>query len=395
MAFKRWHISKSGDVVPCTAEKRECPRKHFDTQYEVDNYLNVKPVYDIPDTTARFESAMQIRSKGIIDVIEDKDVLNMRKLRRKSEEVFAKTGERLKYPEGKIDIDFGGENRLLVKRLSFYNRNGGISHKWNAIYFTDKNNYEEFEYELWNKNLGQYREFVNFINSAFVDARNKRVLKHQAEASGKHFDESKLDGYDKNLNKAFQQTIQSIAEVEIMAKGPEDAYTNHFDLFNSKDTPGVLSLSLDLNKSPIQLRDIVESLKVHSGVDTEVKKIDLEFKEKLPYKDHNWTLVRIPEGDWFMSFDLGNKTLTYPVIGPEIEIGVAIKQAYASAGANDYEANNVANYIKDALRVIDPAIKAYETAVEARLANPVVETPSATTQTAPVKPKSKLFGLFR
>ena len=403
-AGAKWHHTPAG-VKRCTASKKACP---YSTHYETEEAaLDTNP----RGVNARSQDAYNRPFNVVIKVDNDaamengnneevvvaaKAAVNLREMSDYARDVQIKTGARPHLTTGVMTVDLKRGKRLVVER-EIFGRESAPSARYTLTYWHNQN-----QYETYSVNLDEREEKANYEQLQAVIQRymgyasqaEAQSIRDDAVREGKdsRYEAKETERYQTNVKRAYENTIQTLDQVEILSRGSQkvnDYYS--IDLF-SKENPGTLTLSADCSQSVFQPADVVESLKLHAMQDTEEKAVAIHVSEELPGNEGSWAIARIPEGNWYFSYVMGKENFTHEISPSDAdEAGDVVAEILTEKHMKPALAASRGNFVKNLVAEVEPAIGSYKKTMEARQAHgaPKAEKPKEEKTV-----RDKLFGLF-
>lgn len=400
----KWHQTPSGPRV-CTASKKACPySSHFETEEDANDPRDrgvmggEKEAYNLP-----FNVVLSLEEEGDLkdgdgEIISAPDhAVNLREMSDRARDTYIRTGKRPSLTTGTMTVDLDNDRRIVIKREIF-----GRAQKPAARYHVTYWNSPQ-EYEIDSVNLSDspspesYEKLQSMIQSYMETANNENELNIHDKAVSLNKDEAweeeERARYSARLKKAYEKTIQTLDQVEILSRGPQkvqDYYS--IDLF-SKEKPGTLNLSADCGQSVFQPEDVVESLKLHAMHDEEAKNISIHVSEQLPGNEGSWALARIPEGTWYFSYAVNKENFTHEVAPADAqEAGSVVSEILREKGMPKEMITSRTNFVTNMVAEVEPAIANYYRTINARQDYSAPKQPQE--PRAEKTMKDKLFGMF-
>lgn len=396
----RWHVNSNGQVSPCNATVRNCPYGHYDTEVDAkDKRVRAINVSAESGLIGIYKHKISMKD-GKLDSSAGESLNSLRELSDDAKNRYITTGKRMRFPRGSLEIDFGLGNSLKVVREDFPVRdNQGerkVGSRYVMTYWHSPTDYEVSKVELRPDDPDpQYKRVQGQLQNYFNKARD---LNTSYRAKGIDYNGGKIDpdvldastpDYDAAIKEGYLHTLKIFDQIEILSRGAKNAHRDlGIDLF-SKDKPGLLELDVDAKASVFQPYDIVESLKVHSMQDDEVKKIAIHVGDETE-RGGSWSITRIPEGNWFLSYETGDETHTQEIDMNQVANTRRTVEGLLGPQLNRNERKSTIDLVYSLLTDVEPAIKNYEASVSSKSSNrkrshePVEKT----------SVREKLFGLF-
>lgn len=404
VAGSKWHQTPAGPRA-CTASKKACPySSHFETQEDAFDPRErgvlggAKEAYNLPfNVVLSLEEEADLKD-GDGDIIAAPDhSVNLREMSDRARDTYIRTGIRPSLTTGTMTIDLENERRIVIKR-EIYGQANRPAARYHVTYWSSPNEYDIDSVNLTeNESFDSYERLQSMIQGYMETAnqQTERTLHDRAVSQNKdaQWEEEERARYSSRLKKAYEKTIQTLDQVEILSRGPQkvnDYYA--IDLF-SKETPGALNLSADCGQSVFQPEDVVESLKLHAMQDDEAKKISIHVSEELPNNEGSWALARIPEGTWYFSYAVGKENFTHEVSPTDAhEAGAVVEDILAEKHMTPEMITSRKNFVTSMVTEVEPAIANYYHTVSARQSygQPKASPPPQGEKTM----KDKLFGMF-
>lgn len=388
----KWHRMEDGRVARCNATVRVCPRAHYTTEAEA------KDIVYLPRNSGQSVGTFGFGIKINGDKVENLNGMgtpNLRTISDRAKKVFQDTGKRALSPTGEFVVDFGFNRTLVVKHEAV--RTGSeIGSQYRFTYWEDNVTYESDKVVLQtSSDRAHYIALQNKMQLFFNKAVDARVEEIRDEGFISADDiKNKTDEYAKSAQRAYKDCLKTVDEIEILSRGAEKAHKMYgVDLF-SRDRPGELKINADCTYSALQPYDIVESLRVHAAEDDFVHSVALHISDSSGNKNSDWAISRIPEGVWFFSYSSGEETFSHELSPQKISgVNKMIDVILSRDKADGRVKTSRAEFVQQLLSDVEPAIQAYERAVEARVANHK-ETPEPQAETKRKGVRHQLFGLF-
>lgn len=366
----RWHKTPDGDVRKCYAVTRPCPYLlHFDSQEEANDPRQRAALYADQEKEV-------IYFKSVID--DNPNENNLRKTSEEARSKFFKNGLRPCAPLGEIEIPLPNNQKIMLKRETFDIKQTTsdlrIGARYVLRYFENDDTYTQHNLPL-----------NTFDNFKFLDdAVNKSITNSVSLGDGEEEVEAKLvDRYEK--------VMQTVSELEVMARGADKAYHDlKIDLFDASK-PGELKIDSGYSNSVIQPYDIVDSLKVHSAIDTTPKEVIIHFSDTIRKGDGSkWSIDRQGDGSWYVGADS-----TVAVVSEKHETAetatTALRTILEAYEEPEYSIQEKTRFLEQLMNEVEPAIKSYEQTVSHRMKKPQV------IDEKPTEKKSfadKMFNIF-
>lgn len=389
---RKWHRNKDGKVAPCTASVKICPFLHYDTE------VAAKDVIYRPggQTIGSFAFGLKVEDGKVETVLPEGNVSDMRVISEKAKRMLQTTGKRPIPPTGEFTVDFGQGRKLSVQHDAV--RVGKeIGSQYRFIYWDTSITYESESVILQSSSTKiHYQMLQSSLQLYFTKARDERVAELRKEGFMDDQLDEKIESYDKGVSSAYQTTLKTIDELEIMSKGAEKAHRRYgVDLF-SRDKPGELRIDTDCKSSALQVYDIIESLGVHSAEDKEVQKISFHISDTTSSGDFGWAVSRIPEGNWYLSYFTDKETFSHEMEPSRSkEARQIIEGVLSQDGVSEKIIQERSDFAYQLLTEVEPAIQSYERTVRSKgesrengKTEPTIPTPK------PISMKERLVGLF-
>lgn len=404
----KWHVNASGQVTPCNASKRSCPYAHYDTEVDAaDKRVRAVKVDASTGLIGVYEHEISMAG-GKFDAAASDSLNSLRKLSDKARERYVQTGKRMRFPRGSLTVDFGLGNKLKVVKEDFpvHRPNGvkKVGSRYVMTYWHSPNEYEVSKIEMKPDDIDpQYKLVQGQLQTYFNMARDKnteRFADRSAER-GIKIDPVTLDeatpNYDNAIKEGYLTTLKIFDQIEILSRGAKNAHRDlGIDLF-SKDKAGVLELDVDCRASTFQPYDIVESLQVHSMTDETPKKIALHVSDETSDGKGSWAISRIPEGNWFFSYENGDDTYSQEINVDDASNARDTVDQLLGPGVDPSARKSRTDLVYSLITDVEPAIRNYERTVESRNRSAVGAQRSRERVQTDEEPKSmrdKLFGMF-
>lgn len=397
----KWHQTPMGPK-PCHAIKKACPYStHYETEEDAFDTrrrsvnANNEYSYNLP-FNVKIAIAQDVEvSNGGEDVIDASDkAVSLREMSDYAKDIYVRTGQKPHLTTGVMTLDLADSRRLVIKREVF-----GVadrpSARYHLTYWSNENQYEIHTVTLDEKQAkDSYESLQSIIQQYMEEANQEAQQKIHDEAVRKSWDatqeEAAKQQYAKNLKNAYEKTIQTLDQIEILSRGGEkvsDFYS--IDLF-SKENPGTLTLSADVGQSVFQPQDVVESLRIHATRDSKAQNISIHVSEELPNNEGSWALSRIPEGNWYFSYAVGKENFTHEISHADAQnasevVAEVLQEKHMS---REMVASRAA-FVKAMVSEVEPAVQNYMQTVATR------DSKSPTRPKAPEKNmREKLYGIF-
>jgi hypothetical protein len=385
--------------------------QHFDT-YE-DAMDNSERIFygAEPEEIILFEYSIAVKSVGIEQIEEESKAISLGAAQAKMIDRYRNGGLRPRFSSGKIDIDFGGGSRLVLERRTQSRGQAPIT-VWRATNFSSLNQYKTLDFPLLSTyRNGQrvlplersgYSSMEAYISRSFTEALDRR-LENLAKRTNRSNVENADPDYEKSLREAYENSIQVIDQIEIMSNGAADAYRDYgIDLFSHSDA-NTMDLTLDLDRSTVDTRDIVESLGVHATEDDRIKRVQITIGDKVEETESSWLVTRSPDGSWHYSETRNGTTSSEPIdLSKPAEYSKKIEDFYPTAGGGAWQRPLDKSQLAHRLLVdIEPAIRNYEHTVTARTEhkdtrkNQVQTTATVPPATNKKSLKNRLYSLYK
>lgn len=348
----KYHRNSHGDILPCRATVRPCPHsQHYESAEDAaSERQRIARNMDKRENILSFSST--IGSGPAPEGLSGNSGSPIRQASENAREMFYRNGHRPCSPLGDIAVNLPYGNRILLRRET-YDRLRDAEEQIGVRYYVRR---------YFGDNLRE---------SSLLALNNPTEAKHFENCMQQYFSDSSV-GQKKpfatlgeGLSDQYEETMQQIAEIEIMARGADNAHRRlDMDLF-SKDRPGVLSLNSSYSSSALQPYDVSDSLKVHSQYDEHPHDVEINIREERPNGD-SWSLNRIAEGDWFFGYTTSEgETSTRQVHTPE-EARASVEEYLTkrNASANDVKAQR--SFVEHLMSESEMSIGSYRKAVLGR-----------------------------
>lgn len=345
---QRYHVDRNGKTSRCTASVRGCPyTTHFDTREEADSPRQRLATNIAQNEVVKFEDNIG-NNLGLKN--------NTNTLRSASERAkiyYLQTGNKPKSPIGNFTVHLPGDQKIELNRETYDrkgNTDGEIGTRYSIRYFPDKYSYEQSIIELNSKI--DYDRLIKQLDEYYADAAEKNI-------NTEHENDDLLSYYD--------NTLQTISEIEVMGRGAEKTYEKlGIDIF-SKANPATLDLTTDYDNSTLQSYDVAQSLRAHAAMDKKVRDVTIEITGEIDgHKGARWQVYRSNDGDWYV----GSKSSVVVVAEKAKSAAEAAELVGMILEGHNVDAtknNNVSTYISQFISEVEPSIQAYQQTVTAKM----------------------------
>lgn len=345
---ERWHRTPGGKVLRCAATVRTCPYAvHFDTQEEAFN-----PRQTVAKTAVARPSSL-VHFVGTIGGPQEvpEGVAARKNLRESANEArmkYVRDGIRPEAPLGHLAVHLPGGKKLTLRRETFDYQEAGVPQvgaRYYVRYFPDSRSYFDATVPLNSR-----RDF-----QALDYRLQDFIITHEGTP-----EEAAL------TQERYSNLMQTISEIEIMARGSEAALKEvGVDLFDRK-TPNTLNITSSYSHGVVQSYDITDALKVHALEDREVQAVTLDFTEPLGEGQGHWILRRTEEGEWYVGANTPRAVVAQRVEDPRAAEDL-LRNVFTFYKVPEGEQEEQLTFVKSIMNEVEPAVQAYESAVAARL----------------------------
>lgn len=330
-SYLKYHVNNDNLVKVCHAKKGNCPyTMHYDTLAEAVNLENNNIYLDSlaydekdPRVKTEFVKRRRIKSTGIeVYGDEARSGRSLSDLSRTAEELVEERNLKLKYPLGDWDYDFGGDVRLKITRKGEQPARGKRLLSYVVTYWSPETTYPVVkQFSIKDKSIShrydQIADLEQYLSDVMIKIADRRASELFALRRENPDKISELQvnrnvvNYDRNINKIYKETISDIRQIEAISRGAYNAVFWNSKTFFDVGTPGEIKLNVDLDNMRLPEKIIHEGLVAHSEIDAVKNTFSMKINKKFGRnKENDYTVVRVPQGEWYLSYNVGEKIVS-------------------------------------------------------------------------------------